>query len=505
MHMRLPGLLAHIGAPPPAVLGLYMQLFSSACVTVMSLVAKVAGSIGLPVFEIVLARSLVLLIMSAAMLARRGAAAEWPWRSERRLLLLVRGMLGFGAVSCLYWAVQYLPLGDTAVLTFLAPVFVAAAAPLVLGERAGKGVALAMPLCVAGVVLVAQPEFLFGAGVQALSAVGVTIGIGQAVFSAAAKLCIRSLGSTEPVASIIFAMAGVSTLGSTLFCALLPGQFVVPHSAAAWGLLLAAGLLGCGVQLLATTALKLSKVAATISMSYSAVVWGVLLDLVVYHKAPSLLSLLGAALVCASSFLIVRYEARSKEALSPVELKAKDSARLEVAADAYWQRLEAGAGGSAAGTAAADGSSLPPEIVAAGIGAAGNLLADGAKGLAKAARNRFGGGGSGGGGGGGGEENRGQREELLVALQQIAVLERQAAARTELVQHLSMLLCFALAQQQSAQDDAARARNEAARERAASDQLRQELSAALGREAVRRRKRRRMRRGDAAVPELPSN
>lgn len=47
-------------------------------------------------------------------------------------------------------SLQYLPLGDTAVLTFLAPVLVAAGAPLVLGERAGKGVALAMPLCVAG-------------------------------------------------------------------------------------------------------------------------------------------------------------------------------------------------------------------------------------------------------------------------------------------------------------------------------------------------------------------
>ena len=32
----------------------------------------------------------------------------------------------------------------------------------------------------AGVVMVAQPEFLFGAGAQALSAVGVAIGIGQA-------------------------------------------------------------------------------------------------------------------------------------------------------------------------------------------------------------------------------------------------------------------------------------------------------------------------------------
>lgn len=43
MHLRLRGLLAHLGAPPPAVLGLYMQLLSSACVTVMSLVAKVRG------------------------------------------------------------------------------------------------------------------------------------------------------------------------------------------------------------------------------------------------------------------------------------------------------------------------------------------------------------------------------------------------------------------------------------------------------------------------------
>lgn len=55
----------------------------------------------------------------------------------------------------------------------------------------------------------------------------------------------------------------------------------------------------------------------------------------------------GAALVCASSFVIVRFEARSKEALPPMDLKAKDSARLELAADSHWQRLEAGVGGAA--------------------------------------------------------------------------------------------------------------------------------------------------------------
>ena len=70
------------GIQPP-VLGLLLQVLSTACLAVMSLVAKLGGKLGLPVFELVLARSLVLLAMSTAMLARRGAAAEWPWRSNR--------------------------------------------------------------------------------------------------------------------------------------------------------------------------------------------------------------------------------------------------------------------------------------------------------------------------------------------------------------------------------------------------------------------------------------
>lgn len=37
----LRGALARLAAPPPAVLGLYMQLLSSFFITVMSLVAKV--------------------------------------------------------------------------------------------------------------------------------------------------------------------------------------------------------------------------------------------------------------------------------------------------------------------------------------------------------------------------------------------------------------------------------------------------------------------------------
>lgn len=67
----------------PAVAGLYLQLLSTFCISVMALVAKVAGKLGIPVMEIVLARSLVLLVMSTGMLAVKGERAEWPWLSPR--------------------------------------------------------------------------------------------------------------------------------------------------------------------------------------------------------------------------------------------------------------------------------------------------------------------------------------------------------------------------------------------------------------------------------------
>lgn len=82
---------------------------------------------------------------------------------------------------------QLLPVTDALVLGLLSPILVAAASPLVLGEQAGRGVALALPLCVVGVVLVAQPSFLFGGGAGALSVVGVAVGITQV---RAARCCV---------------------------------------------------------------------------------------------------------------------------------------------------------------------------------------------------------------------------------------------------------------------------------------------------------------------------
>lgn len=56
----------------------------------------------------------------------------------RRGLLAVRGLFGFGAIGCYFFAVTKLPLNDTMVLTFLAPLVVALASPVVIKENPPK-------------------------------------------------------------------------------------------------------------------------------------------------------------------------------------------------------------------------------------------------------------------------------------------------------------------------------------------------------------------------------
>lgn len=132
-------------------------------------------------FQTVLTRSAFLLAFTAPALA---AARTNPFGGPHPRLLLLRGALGFCSVSSLYLAVSLLPMAEALVLSFLAPVFVAAISPLALREPPPRSVLLALPCCLVGVLLVARPAALFGgsSGSSAagnLSTIGVAVGLVQ--------------------------------------------------------------------------------------------------------------------------------------------------------------------------------------------------------------------------------------------------------------------------------------------------------------------------------------
>lgn len=93
-----------------------------------------------------------------------------------------------------------------------APIFVCALSPLVLHEPVSRSVLWALPLSITGVVLVSQPTALFG-GTSQINPVGVALGLLKAVIAGSVKLTIRSLSSTESVASIVFSVSAIRCWG----------------------------------------------------------------------------------------------------------------------------------------------------------------------------------------------------------------------------------------------------------------------------------------------------
>lgn len=78
-----------------------------------------------------------------------------------------------------YLSVQLLPLSDATVLSFLSPLCVAVLGPVTISEWPPRLVWGLIPVCLVGVLLVAQPSFLFGAGAVALSTIGIICAMAQ--------------------------------------------------------------------------------------------------------------------------------------------------------------------------------------------------------------------------------------------------------------------------------------------------------------------------------------
>jgi drug/metabolite transporter (DMT)-like permease len=269
--------------------------------SLMSLLVKVAGA-RLPTMEVVLVRSVVTLALTSALLWR---ARMSPWGRERKLLLL-RGALGFVALSCFYYAVIHLPLADATVIQYTNPVFTALFAALVLSERIGPREVLLALGSLAGVVVMTRPALLFGGAGAALPPLAVAIALGGAVFSAAAYTTVRRLGRSEHHLVIVFYFALVSTVGAAPFTAV---DFVLPVG---WEWLL---LLGIGVttqlgQVFLTLGLREERAGKAMAVGYLQIVFAAAWGWVILTEIPDRWTAAGALVIVGCTWLLARLRPR---------------------------------------------------------------------------------------------------------------------------------------------------------------------------------------------------
>ncbi len=280
--------------------GLHLVVLSGLFFSFMSLLVKAAGR-DLPTMELVFARALVVTVVAGIAMMRRGMGR----RTLETGLLLLRGIVGFAALSFFYYSVIHLPLAEATLIHFTNPVFTSLIAALLLGERLRRA-EFAMTLAgLAGVAVVVQPTSLLAGG-ETLPPLAVASALAAALFSASAYVTVRRLRHHDATV-IVFAFAAVSVV---IALPLMLPSFVPPHGWQ-WPLLLGIGLATYLGQLFLTMGLQREPAGRATSAGSVQVLFATAWGAVFFGDLPRASSVAGGALIVVSVLLLARLRERA--------------------------------------------------------------------------------------------------------------------------------------------------------------------------------------------------
>jgi len=278
-------------------LGLWLMVGSAAAFALMAAVAKLLLP-DTPTQAVVLSRGVLMASLCVALAMRKRVSLV----GKQPAKLVLRGLLGYGALSCYFYSVQHLPLGDAVLLQYSHPAFVAAVAPLLLGERTGRAHWWMVLMALAGVGLIVGPSGEMRAGAL--------VGLTGSVLSGLAYMTVRDLSRTEHPLTILVWFP-LATIPGSLVATLLAGRAAVPRS----GLevlghlaVFACALIG---QIALTEGLTRTGAARATAVSMTGPVFGAAFGLVFFGARPTLWSLAGMALVIGALWRLARESARS--------------------------------------------------------------------------------------------------------------------------------------------------------------------------------------------------
>ena len=274
--------------PKDVQAGVRFMLAAAFSFSVMTLLVKIAGQT-LPSHEIVFARGIVTLVLSYGWVRQAGVSL---W-GERKGILVVRGLLGFVALTCFYYAVTQLPIAVATVLHYTSPIWTSLIAVPLLKEPITSRVCGACLLSFVGVTFIARPGFLFSGATSGLDLVAVGVVLVGSLLSSGAYVSVREASKTEHTSVIIFYFALISTMGS------VPLAWPVAVWPTAWGWLVLAGV---GVttqvaQIFLTRGLSLVPAGRAMTVGYTQILFAALWGMLFFAEYPDLWTVAGALLV----------------------------------------------------------------------------------------------------------------------------------------------------------------------------------------------------------------
>jgi drug/metabolite transporter (DMT)-like permease len=208
---------------------------------------------------------------------------------------MLRGVLMLLVLIAFVYAVRALSLADAYAIFLAAPLIVTALSVPLLGEHVGWRRWLAICVGLAGVITMLHPS---ASSLVSLGAVAALLSAAGYAFNV---IALRVITRTDTTASVVFWMISLMT-GLALIIA-APGW--IPIRTQDWTLLVVIGVFSAIAQHLLTEAFRNAPPSVVAPFEYTALLWGILIDRVVWGVFPTSRVYIGGGIVIASGLYLI--------------------------------------------------------------------------------------------------------------------------------------------------------------------------------------------------------
>jgi len=246
-----------------------------------------------PPMEVVTLRgaaSIPFMILPLLLTGRLGALK--PVRIGMHIL---RGVLMLLVLTAFVFAVRALSLADAYAIFLAAPLIVTALSVPLLGEHVGWRRWVAICVGLVGVITMLHPS---ASSLVSLGAVAALVSATGYAFNA---IALRVITRTDTTASVVFWMIGIMTVLAVVIAA--PGWARIRDQD--WTLLAAIGVFAAIAQHLLTEAFRNAPPSVVAPFEYTALLWGLLVDRVVWGVFPTSRVYIGGGIVIASGLYLI--------------------------------------------------------------------------------------------------------------------------------------------------------------------------------------------------------
>ena len=222
-------------------------------------------------------------------------------------LLIFRGVAGFVALLFFFYNISQISLGEAMTFSKTSTIFTAVLAYIFLKEKLGLKGWIGVFVGFIGIIFITEFD---GSSLEKTDYLGILSGVGAAL----AYTSVRELRKFYDTRAIVLSFMAIGTIGPIILMIIgsfysnpnldfMLGTFVMPQTND-WFYIILLGIFSTYAQIFMTKAYSFAKAGIIGTISYSNIVFSIILGLILGDDFPSILIVFGILLIVLSGFLV---------------------------------------------------------------------------------------------------------------------------------------------------------------------------------------------------------